>query len=191
MTPSTENVLAVFKRATTADIRAGFRWYNRAHDLALSLSPDDVRIGAGVIAALSPNNHWDTNVKAARKVFENGTAFGTHYSANEAKADAILAGADPTTILGQGKGRKVISFYHTIVNPDGFFTPTVDRHAFDITVNSPGAYLANDGARFLNRKGMYDAFALPYLEAAIELCIGAPRVQAITWITWRREKGIR
>jgi hypothetical protein len=186
MTPTTENVLAVFKRATPADIRAGFRWYNRAHEFALTLS-DNLEMAAGVIAALSPNNHWETNKKAAEKAFAQGTAMGTHFIANERKVDAILSGENPLSVLN---GPKVTAFYRTIVNPDGFFIPTIDRHAFDIAVGITGAYL-DGGTKILARKGMYDAFGLAYINAGIELCIGAPRVQAITWTTHRREKGIR
>lgn len=187
MTPDAANVLATFKRATPADIRFGFHWYNRAHDFALSLC-DEITIAAGVIAALSPNNHWETNKKAAAKAFANGTALGTHFISSERKVDAILAGAAPLDILG---GRKVRAFYETIVNPDGFFVPTIDRHAFDIAVGITGAYLANNGTQILKRKGMHDAFVQAYIDAGIALSLGAPRVQAITWTTHRREKGIK
>lgn len=185
MQPTAENVLRVYARATDADMAEGLSWYDDAHEFALSLGT--IEMAAGVIAALSPNNHWETNKNAAAKAFANGTALGTHFIANERKVDSILAGENPLDVLS---GNKVRAFYQTIVDPTGFSIPTIDRHAFDIAVNIAGAYL-DSGAKILARKGMYDVFGQVYVDAAIEMGIGAPQMQAVTWVTWRREKGIR
>lgn len=183
LTPTTANVLAVYSRASVAQITSGMNWYSDAHNFALSLDAD-IRKGAGVIAALSVMNHWNTNKDAATKAFANGTAFGTHTVPNEVKADAILAGADPLDILG---GNKVRAFYATIVDPTGHSIPVIDRHAFDVAV---GKVCTDKERGILSRKGVFAEFGQAYIDAAVIAGIGAPQMQAITWETWRDEKGI-
>ena len=182
MTPTTANVLAVYSRANKSDIAEGMNWYSDAHNFALSLAP--IRIAAGVIAALSPMNHWATNKAAAEKAFENGTAFGTHTVGNEIKADAIMAGVEPLDILG---GNKVRAFFSTIVDPTGHSIPVIDRHAFDVAV---GKVCTDKERGILSRKGVFAEFGQVYVEAATIAGIGAPQMQAVTWVVWRREKGV-
>lgn len=179
--PHVSNVLAVYNAATADHLREGLSWYLDAHNFARILDPNVPR-AAGVIAALSPMNHWDTNKRAAVKVYENGTALGTHTISNETKADAILAGANPLDIL---KGNKVRAFYSTILDPQGYSIPVIDRHAFDIAIGEA----TNDKERgTLSRKGMYEKFAEVYIEAARIVGIGSPQMQAITWVCWREMK---
>lgn len=182
MTPTVANVLSVFDRASEANLSDGLSWYDDAHSFARILSPNKPSKGAGVIAALSPMMGWDTNKNQAAKAFRNLTAEGLGIIGNCVKAERILYGADPLTVLS---GNKVRAFYSTIMNPAGHSVPVVDRHAFDIAVGM----VTDDKTRgTLSKKGVYALFADVYIQAAIARGVGAPQMQAVTWMQWREDK---
>lgn len=178
-----ENILSVYNAATTTQRNEGLRWYRFAHECAEMISPDNVSMGAGVIAALSPRQNWDYNLQIAARAFRNGEATGT-LSMLCKKANAIMAGANPLDVLG---GVKITNFYLNILDPDSNAGVTIDRHAFDIAAGR----VTDDNTRaMLSRKGYYDAFADLYRYAARAIGISAPNLQAITWIKWRADKGL-
>lgn len=177
-----QNIVNIARKATAAEIEAGAEWYGVAHDAAKDMS--SLEMGAGVIAALSPMMGWERNVMLAYRAFADGTASGA-MGASVRKANAIMAGNDPLDILG---GAKVRSFYANIVNPFGADV-TIDRHAFDIVYGRA----TDDKTRgMLSRKGMYEWHADAYRQAGMILGnLTGAQVQAITWVTWRRIKGIK
>lgn len=187
-TPRTRNILAVWSQATNQEIADGMSWYEDANLVARTLDPVHPEKGAGVLAALSPRMPWDRNIMLAIRAFEDGHATGA-LSLNCAKADRIMAGEDPLSVLG---GDKVRAFYGAIVDPAGDDV-VIDRHAFDIAVGR----VTNDVTRAsLSRKGEYARFAHHYVLAARAISetegieISACQLQAVTWTTWRRLKGI-
>ena len=126
----------------------GRRWYPRARRMVremareLELSP---YVMAGVVAALSPQNNWDTfnkrtrvrgypNLKCARKavaLFTYSNQFtcrGCHLPVQEKKAERILAGERPMDVL---RGPKVQAFYHNLAYPHSRRI-TVDRWAWRV-----------------------------------------------------------
>lgn len=195
LTPVVQNIVNMFWSATDEDMAAGLAWYAMAHSIAAELDPDDVRIGAGVIAALSPQLGWSENVRLARKAFADDRASG-HTGSNVNKANRILWHyMDPLDVLG---GQKVRAFYTAIVEPEHTTAVVIDRHAFDIAVGR-----VTDGATrgVLARVGVYELFADAYREAARRItselgdyygrrAVSPSAVQAVTWLAWRRQKGI-
>lgn len=193
--PSVSNVLAVYRGASADNIRFGLEWYSIAHNAALRMGggrSQHLSRNAGIIAALSPMNGWSNNLRKAAQVVSlrgrieviKGQPNGIGLGANVAKAIAIYAGADPLDVLN---GDKVTAFYRTILNPTGDIDPVIDRHAFDIAVGEK----TDDKRRgILSRKGVYHEFAGVYREAAAIAGIGAPQMQAITWVQWRESLGI-
>lgn len=189
-----DNILAVYDRATEHEREHAADWYREAHTLAESLSPGDIERGAGVIAALSPQQSWTRNVQTATLAFERGTACEyvdadgetvkqLGLGANCVKADRILNGAHPLDVLG---GDKVLSFYDNILNPGGDAV-TIDRHAYDVANAKRGTDKSRDR---LNLAGMYARYVDAYKLAARELNLGALELQAIVWVAWRRENGV-
>lgn len=182
-------ILDVYRQATVAELEAGMAWYADAHALASRLNPADVSGAAGVIAALSPMMPWDRNMMLAARAYEDGTASGALYG-NVAKANAILAGSNPLDVLG---GDKVRNFYAAIADPTSKSAVCIDRHAFDIAV---GRVTNNESRAALGRKGIYERFANAYRRAARVLSketgmdVTPSQVQAVTWLTWRRLKGL-
>lgn len=193
--PSVRNILSVYNGAHADNMRWGIAWYPYANRIALAMGGGrayNLNRNAGIIAALSPMNHWTNNIVKARMVIsargcivaERGKPNGIGLSGNVNKACAIYKGADPLDIL---KGDKVRAFYRTIVDPTGDIDPVIDRHAFDIAVGE----VTNDNRRqALSRNGVYHEFAMAYREAARIAGIGSAQMQAITWVTWREALGI-
>lgn len=186
--PSVANVLSVYFSASADNLRKGLSWYLDANSFARQSAEEfgfTVEQTTGVIAALSPMMKWGPNKAQALVAFQHGTAMGLGLDPNCVKATRIMNGeGEPLSILG---GNKVRAFYSTILDPHGFSIPVIDRHAFDIAV---GEVTSEKARGALSRKGMYDAFGAVYVDAAKVAGIGAPQMQAITWMQWREDKGV-
>lgn len=177
------NINSVISRATPEELIAGINWYPLANAIAREMADGDLIKGAGVLAALSPQKNWDVNVRIARESFELGRGTG-NTPANNDKVTRILNGEEPLDVIG---GKKVVSFFHNIVNPTGK-NVTIDRHAVSVAI---GRYSTDDDTKFLSRKGVYDSFATAYRRSAGRMKKNPAEVQAISWLVIRREKGIK
>lgn len=181
--PFPEHVLEVFILASRTAQVEGYNWYTDAHNFARSLD-SNVETAAGVIAAMSPLNGWKNNKRVASLLYSGERNLGL--SRNEAKAIRILSGEHPLDVLG---GDKVRAFYSTILDPyNPHSVPVIDRHAHDIAIGSRVSN--NHPSRNLDVKGRYESFARVYSECAESLSIGAPQLQAITWLAWRERFGV-
>jgi hypothetical protein len=67
-TAMVRRILAMYRRATPAELQAGRDWYATAQDAAAEIFPERPDIAAGVIAALSPRAQWSVNLRWARAV---------------------------------------------------------------------------------------------------------------------------
>lgn len=187
--PNAARILDVYRLATLQELEDGLNWYRDAHAVAVALDPARPHAAAGVIAAMSPMMSWGQNVNVAARAYADGRATGGLFR-NCAKADAILAGAEPLDVL---RGDKVCNFYKAIADPNDGSAVVIDRHAFDIAVGR----ITNDKSRAaLGRKGVYESFARAYVRAAKTVAaetgmdMSPSAMQAITWGTWRRLKGL-
>lgn len=186
------NILAVFFQATILERLEGNNWYDQARLICCELNDkypiNQFEAVAGVIAALSPNNRWERNVKDAEALifaFSAGLNLEevkvSTFNKNKQKAIAILKGAEPLDILG---GRKVRAFYECICGDDAV---CVDGHAYSIWL----------GERVSTTKtprisdSLYDRISDDYRKAAEQISditgidYRPCQVQAITWVTWR------
>jgi hypothetical protein len=180
--PSVRNVLRAYAAASEDEILAGKLWYSEAHDVARELGGP--HIGAGILAALSPQCDWDTNVIMGREISAGRTpryATGT----NVAKARACDRGAPWRDVLG---GPKVRAFATLIQDPDDSHAVVIDRHAFDAALGRITS--DRDRALLLGRRGTYERFARVYRAAARVLGLTPATVQATVWVAWRRAKGL-
>jgi hypothetical protein len=194
--PRAANILAIYGEASADTVRFGLQWYYIAHNAALSMGGGrawHLSRNAGIIAALSPLNEWNNNIRKAREVVSKrgritvakGQPNGIGLGNNVAKAVAIYNGAEPLSVLG---GDKVRAFYQTILDPSSTeISPVIDRHAFDIAV---GERTDEKRRGALSRKGVYEQFAVEYRAAAITAGIGASQMQAITWVAWKEKYNI-
>lgn len=176
------NILACYARSTADERADGTTWYAGARDIALELSPANVWIGAGVLSALSPLKKWELNVRIARATFASGIAQG-NMPMHNAIAQRILDGEHPLDVM---RGDKTRSFAEAIATGGNGTIATIDRHAHDIAM----AEVFTDKTRKIGKR-IYREMAAAYTEAANELDISVNAIQAITWVAWRREKGIK
>ena len=194
-------IVAKFELATSQEVQLGNDWYSSAFQTCGRIAKMyDVPISkcAAVIAALSPNNKWERNIKDAEdiiKAFKHGDDDDVMavkcctYTLNKLKALNILKSnycSGYETILN---GPKTIEFYHCIMLEDDV---CIDGHAYSIwfdkrltmkEVPSIGKKLRaqikqdyKDATSFINEE-----MGTEYLPSAI---------QAITWVTHKRIYGV-
>ena len=172
------NVISVFGSATDAQVREGRQWYPQANRIADMMCDGDVRMGAGLLAALSPQTTWWLNVELAADAYESGNP-ARHVGDALSKAARILAGISPEEVLPME--RKTGHFYRCILDPSDSLAVCVDRHAHDVAV----------GERYGNRpRGLtagsrYSLLSGVYREASKRLGELPQTVQAVTWVAWR------
>jgi hypothetical protein len=135
---------------------------------------------AGVLAALSPNEGWTTNVSNAWTFLETDRI--SIFATFPGRCWFYTAGFDPEWVLFRGGVNfKVQSFYKNIADPETPGPVTIDRHAKGIVYNDPGiAKLKPHATRV-----QYDAYELMYTKAASEVGMMPHQLQAVTWLAWR------
>lgn len=115
--------------ATDQEIHEGLSFYPGAHGLCRFFAlvfHTTVRQVAGIYAALSPMNGWDTNVSNIVSILREGELAKVNTShINRLKAIRITNGEEPLEVLG---GHKVRSFYQAIADPLNLEPIPVDRH---------------------------------------------------------------
>jgi hypothetical protein len=186
-----DNIRTAVIRSTADEETAGLGWYAAAHEIAGEIGHGRHYIGAGALAAVSPQTGWVDNITAARILSADPAApdadiapfcLVTPYTSGRARS--ILTGAaDPFAILG---GRKVRSFYANILRPDRPGPVTVDRHAVAIALHGIGAPSATVSDKYLERSGAYAHIAAAYRTVARELDVLPHQCQAIAWLAHRR-----
>ena len=173
------NILHIWDSATDDEYARGVAWYRTANQLAELMSEGNTRRGAGVIAALSPMSAWETNLAQAEKALTAGSATGLHTGDAIRKAEAIMNGADPLSVLPTDS--KTWNFFRCIVDPEDAEAVVIDRHAHDIAVGE--SYGSRN--RGLSTKSRYATIALAYRLAAARVGALPSTVQAVTWVVWR------
>lgn len=190
------NVENTYTASSGAEKASGHDWYPKAHDEAKSVGGGDTRRGAGVIAALSPQTHWDLNKTQAHEIvhLKSSDVDALHKgdrsvlagkALNRQPSDRVLAAVrihtgedDPAKSLGIKTG----NFFHNIHDPSDNSHVTIDVHAHDIAVGQKLQHKVNRG---LSAPGRYNTFASVYHQASDRLGVRPNEVQATTWEHWR------
>jgi hypothetical protein len=159
--------------------------------VAISITHDiPLRVVVGVIAALSPNNKWERNVKDADTMiaaFLAGEPVEAckpcTYTKMRDKAWAILAAIpecddDIVSILN---GQKIVSFFCNIMGQDK--TVTIDGHAYNIAM---GKRVSLTDSETSMSKSVYKGMQEAYGRAAKRAGLKVYELQAITWVAWKR-----
>lgn len=173
-----QNIVNVYHEATREQHTEGVEWYLSAHFMAEDIADGDIRVGAGLLAALSPQTSWWLNVELASDAFESGNAT-RHVADACSKANRIMAGEDPESVLPML--RKTGQFYRCIVDPSDSKAVCVDRHAHDVAVGE----VYGSRSRGLSAGGRYALISHCYRLAAKRLAVLPMVVQAVTWVAWR------
>ena len=184
---SYRHIIDTYNNASESSIADGKVWYSHANHIAWQvtklLGSKDIRVGAGIIASLSPQMDWGENVTEALRFVSVG--YSTKQTrANNMKAKRISEGDDPETVLG---GLKVTAFYHAILEPFGDTPPVVDRHAIDI--HKGELVSKRDRNRAMSNPRVISRIQTSYKLASKKLGVHWHVVQAVTWVQQRKNKG--
>ena len=194
------NIIACRRRAKPQDVAAGIAWYAEAYEECRLIAWQHnlpVYAVVGVVAALSPNNRWKTNITNARDLidaFVNGRDMDSvsvcTYSAMKRKAwDILVTAVRPGEMKAHLNGRKIVCFYENIMGED---TCTIDGHARNIAYNE--RVNLTDNKTNIGVKE-YANLQEAYRQAAKRCTVNgrlfkAYELQAVTWVTWRKQHGI-
>jgi hypothetical protein len=119
MCKHTDSIRAHWAAVTPEHLEAGQLWYPNARLLVSDLADEyeaSTRIVAGIVAALSQQCRWATNIERARHILSGGIKPGGIPLAG-LKARMILDGADPVEALGP-QAYKVAAFYAALTGDD-------------------------------------------------------------------------
>ena len=185
-----ENILAVFDQATQSEMAHGLNWYADAKSQAWDIADKTelpLHIVVGVIAALSPTNGWEQNLKDAAlfcETFANGGYYvdvkASTYKTMWDKAWKILESvADYDGVATILNGPKITDFYRCIMGEN---VCVIDGHAWCIAYSDRRVLqdVPNIGKKL--RKELQEAYKI----AGEKMGITAYQMQAITWVTWKR-----
>jgi hypothetical protein len=166
-------------------VRGGLAWY-RLHGrrivdtgAAHGLTPE---ASVALFAALSPQTSIQRNWSNFKVCVQDRSARRAVYAsrAMRAKINGFYRGT--FTIADITAGPKVTSFYRNLLGDEEVVT--VDRHAAALVYGAPL------GKQCLTI-GMYRYCEIIIQAAAAILEITPAQCQAIAWIAWRRQQGIR
>ena len=194
------NIIACRRRAKPQDVAHGIAWYAEAYEECRQIADEynyPVYLVVGVVAALSPNNRWTTNITNARDLidaFVNGRKIDSvsvcTYGAMKRKAwDILDLFIHPDSMKEHLNGRKIVCFYENIMGED---TCTIDGHARNIAYNER-VNLTDNKTNIGVRE--YANLQEAYRQAAKRCTVNgrkfkAYELQAVTWVTWRKQHGI-
>lgn len=154
--------------------KEGLTWYKRAHNEALLLSQVfDVELPkvVGIIAALSPNNKWQRNLKDAWNLLETPlikTKCSTYIKQRQKALDILNGTGRDIDILRTLGGTKTKNFYTNILYYKYSQEVTVDMWAYRSVNLEP-------------KQKHYNSVELAYTNVAKELNIMPHQLQAVVW----------
>lgn len=192
MTTEVRNILKVYRQATAQEMARGTKWYSDAQDQAHAIAVQHdvpLRVVVGVIAALSPNNRWERNVKDASDLiaaFLRGDAADSckpcTYTKMRDKAWSVLEQVPETdeAVIKILNGQKIVSFFRNIMGHDNC---TIDGHAYNIA-RGKRVSLTSDETNI--SKSVYLEMQAAYGRAAKRVGLKVYELQAVTWVVWKR-----
>ena len=111
-----DKLLSLLTKATPSQIQAGTRWYSEAATIADAIDEPRFRT-IGALAALSPRNKWERNIKDTVAVYLDGrSARVATFGACREKAVQCFQADSPAEVESILGGRKTISFFNNILN---------------------------------------------------------------------------
>ena len=185
-----ENILSVFEQCNSEELEHGLTWYQQAQDLAQKIADKTelpLHICVGVVAALSPTNDWNQNIKDGElfcEVFSGGgyreEVKASTYKPMWDKAWKILeTNGDYETVATILDGPKITDFYRCIMGEN---VCVIDGHAWCIAFNDRRVMQEVPHIGKKLRVQLQDAYTV----AAEKHNMTAYQMQAATWVAWRR-----
>lgn len=182
------NLDTALRQVPAHKVREAQDWYARAHEEATKVGRkagaghNATKVGAGVIAALSPGVDWDQNVEVAHHIAEYGYVPKTYggYKASADKARRVMAGEPNDEVLGH---LKTGNFAHNIEDPSDSSFVTVDSHQHNAAVGWKHPWKSN--VYGLQNRKRYDILARATQAVAQRHDLPATAAQAASWTGWK------
>lgn len=179
------NIVACVLDATEEEHAAGMLWYETfgraitSYGKAHQWSPERAR---ALFAALSPMMNIARNWKLFKAGIDHSTldGMGGILPHQRRKGEALCKGT--ISIEAAIKGMKVSRFYRNLAGD--MSCVTVDRHAISCARGIP-CYTGRCSC------AEYKDIEASYQVAAAQLGIEPAQCQAIAWVVWRRQQGIK
>lgn len=187
------NILKYYKLSSDIEKLRGKNWYLDANYFADIMQQ---RHGykkyqiVGIISALSPQTNWQENKRIA-ELFLMGYREELHNGNQIYKAELCLTAKKSEVFkLLTKDGKKTSYFYNNILYCNYSNGVTIDRHAIGICTQKPNKTksISNNEAQIT--KTQYDFFQTCFIEASKKLDILPHQLQAITWSSYRRVRGL-
>jgi hypothetical protein len=151
---------------------------------------------AGIIAALSPNNKWESNIIDAEIMLRAWAAEIDYsqvkvstYSNNKDKAATILdCQLNRDQIVKVLRGNKTVAFFLCIANDGDSDTPCIDGHAYNIWNGTVSNLKEVPTLGIKTFQHIQDSYrdAAKIITTVTGSYHSAAQVQAITWVAYRR-----
>ena len=200
----TDSIIAMYFQSNVLDKETGANWYNNAYRVCVALGEKygvSSDIVAGVIAALSPNNKWESNIIDAEIMLRAWAAEIDYsqvkvatYSNNKDKAATILdCQLNREQIVKVLRGNKTVAFFLCIASDGDSDTPCIDGHAYNIWNGTVSTLKEVPSLSDKTFRHIQDAYrdAAKIVSEVTGKHHSAAQVQAITWVAYRRiHKGL-
>jgi hypothetical protein len=196
LTLNQQHIVSRFMEATTLEVAQGKQWYTLAYQVCKRISIQyglNTECVAAVVAALSPNNKWERNIKDAENVcaaYMLGSVDDAMnvkvctYRKNLAKAVDILNSCHNRyeELL---KGPKIIEFYHCIIGEQDV---CIDGHAYSVWFGErvTTQQVPNIGKILRQRIKEDYIIATQFINDNSDEQFTTSEVQAITWVAHKR-----
>lgn len=161
--------------ASPGEWKHGQEWYINAHERAQALH-DDVRVGAEIIAVLSPRIQWPVNLRDAEELVAGKEVGFSAYGTNVSKAWDILLEGKTLAEVTKG-GPKSKAFAHNIQSAPA------DCECSCVTLDTHMMSIFGLHHSILQRKGVYEALSQGVRDAAAAFGLIPMQAQAIAWLT--------
>jgi hypothetical protein len=189
------NILQVYEHTTGLEHFDGVGWYATARGDAVAIADRHelpLHVVVGVIAALSPTNRWERNIKDADAMCEAFVSGGyvedvvvCTYGKMRDKAWTILVDMpeDAQVVANILKGPKITDFFWCILGHD---VCVIDGHAWCIANADRRTMQEVPNIGKKKREELQDAYRV----AAHARGLKSYQMQAITWVAWKRIHGV-
>lgn len=166
--------------ADEQSLTIGADWYPTEHAWTMHLASKHDHTTeqvAAIAASLSPRVTWHRAKVLTELILEGHDISGMALGRPVRKAEQVLAGLDPRTVVS---GHKVTSFYHNLLGE--YEWVTIDTHSFG---QVSGRDYNDGGAHFLERSGVYLAYTECFRTVARDVGLQPATLQAILWVAKR------
>lgn len=142
----------------------------------------------GIFAALSPQMSVERNKELFLQYLKQGKA--SHYGQLVRKCDDIMTAENEEEVLEILNGNKISSFYLNLLHPNKETRVTIDRHAIACMTQKVDDVKALEDGQYSMTDKQYASFEQVFKDISEELNLCAHQVQAITWVSYRKLRGL-